>query len=255
MNKFQAFTLTFIFAFFAIPGFLFGKQAAEMVYSVQHQKQLQNSVTEVIGTPVKFATAEEFPRPTSTPQKISMQEQILLIQADNLTNKNSRLVSVWGVFISHSSPSGLVFKAIDPSLTSSTFNETLHSTYHLTADGNLSPEFLSSFDSLGVNWDGYILVDQAFIHSLASLQNSLPSIPVTTLASYSKNRMMEEAAFLQQICRTIPMIQEGSLANPSDIFNFGPHFQTNLDPQQIQSGWENILSSGTAPMCETITEP
>jgi len=258
MNKFRAFIMAIVFAFTAIPGFYLGKTTSLLVYPLFRQRQLSASTEAIIlptpsQSPVKYTRATQMPRPSATPLALPQQEKILLIQVDDLTTDNPRMISIWGLFIAFSDQPNLIFKSIFPSIENSSWSQEIRGSFELSPDGELSKDYITRLESMGIEWDGYILIDNQFIDQYGNAFTHTTLSPYLPPTAEPEAILRQEKIFLNKTCQYLSQ-QENDLSADFDWQAAASgHLLSDLRLDFLLMGWQWLVENGSIQNCEVIT--
>ena len=258
MNKFRAFILIIVFTITAIPGFYFGKTTSLFIYPFFRHFQLSTHTEEAVlpdfGTTTdKFTRATQLPRPSATPQVLPEQEKILLIQVDNLLSENPGMISMWGLFITFSERPNLFFKAIYPSLAPSVALQEAEELFEIQSNGELSETFMSKLITLGIEWDGYILVDNTFIDEFGSAYTQTALSPFLPPTAEPGDLILQEEIFLKKTCKYLEMQENQGIANFDWKVAASGHLLSDLQLSFLLDGWQWLVENGEMQNCEVLT--
>ena len=259
MNKFRAFIMTFVFVIAALPGFYLGKTTSLLLYPLFRQRQLPTSVAPLnippvpSQTPQKIAPATQMPRPSVTPLVLPPQERILLVQVDDLTAGDPALISIWGLFIAFSEQTNLIFKAIYPSNTPSTLSQEIGESFEIEPGKKLSGAYLDKLNTLGIKWDGYILIDNQFIDRYGNAFPHTSLTPFLSPTAEPDSIIRQEEVFLNKTCEYLAKPERALSPQFDWQAAASGHFSSNLKLDFLLMGWQFLLENGAIQNCEVLT--
>jgi len=258
MNKFRAFIMVIVFAVTAIPGFYLGKTTSLLVYPMFRQRQLSAAAETMIlptpsQSPVKYTRATQMPRPSATPLALPQQEKVLLIQVDDLTIENPRMISIWGLFIAFSDQPNLIFKSIYPSIENSSWSQEIRGDFKLSPGGELSKDYMNRLNAMGVEWDGYILIDNYFIDQYGNAFTHTALSPYLPPNADPEAILRQEEIFLNKTCQYLTQQENDLSVNFDWRAAASGHFLSDLKLNFLLLGWQWLVENDSIQNCEVLT--
>ncbi len=186
----------------------------------------------------------------------TVQQNYLLIHVDDLTQKNPRLIAVWGAFVYYSQPNQIMFLPLLPSYDAS-INDPLYKAFSIQKNGQVSGSFLDLVQKkLNFQLTGIVVVDST---GLASFNRWLTGQENPIVAAKPENDDQKHALLLN--AQTFFNGLCSKLQNPSpdwtnavDWTAVAPtHFFTSLPFETIMVDMQKLSSSGTTNQCSVLS--
>ena len=202
-----------------------------------------------------------FPKPLAAPAAPSNtlfvnQGTLLLIHADQLDSKQPRLISIWAVFISKTTPPSLIAKSIYPDLVSPEKSQQVAQAFNYTEKDGLSPQFIKQIQTYDLHWNGYIIGDQEAFAQLARWINGNDTV-INLPADISNSQAVLEAekAIFQESCKNLTRPDSARGEKPHWLGLFPTHLETDLFFRDTAVNWDRISLSNPAPDCKVLVTP
>jgi hypothetical protein len=194
------------------------------------------------------------------------QHNLILIQADDLTNPDPRLISIWllGYLIDSPKISLILIYPVNSDADQTKIEE-LSDSFRVDADGELSLGFLTSLGTMGFQSNGYILTDEIGTKVLIDeiggidLQNGSGVVSGTEALSVSippwediTSAINYQKVVAQGICNRMDRVSE-----KTNLFIFvmdllPDHFRSDVSLEFAAQDWEQISSFGGDLSCNII---
>lgn len=188
----------------------------------------------------------------------SSQQNYLLVQLDDLTQKSPKLVQAWIVLTYYSTPPQIIFLPLYPSYDSAQ-NASIAGAFAMTGSGSLSNKLAQSIsDQYKVKVDGYIATDAAGINAIANWFG-IGDIQAGTSVAQSDDEkhalLLNSQTFFQNICA---QLKAGAAMNQYTSMQWSQlipgHFQTDLSFEQLIASWDRVIRSGAPQQCDVLSK-
>lgn len=201
---------------------------------------------------------------TTVVKPTAEQHTLILIQADDLTLSNPKLIGIWLLLYYPNYPK-LTLLLLYPGMggMNDLKARSLEQKFSLSPDGTLGPDFKSALDSFGFKSNGYMVIDNygvtQWIDWLGGISyndqngnlNGLSVInKLPPLGQDDKNTGVWLKQVSNGVCSKIGQITVD--ANWTTLLNvIAPdHFHTDLSLELLLGDWKQIKSQGSAITCE-----
>lgn len=194
------------------------------------------------------------------------QQTVVLIQADDLSSSSPRLVGIWLVFYYADNPK-LTLLLLYPSLNENNQVKAseLGQKFALTANGDLSPDFLQVLHSYNFHSTGTLITDNnALAHwidwlggipyhgspTLLTGSEVVARMPAANPSNLDTGSWMKEVT--DGVCTQLNILPAS--ANWKNLTNTmqPAHFNTDLNIDGLIANWNNLKNSGEDISCEVV---
>ena len=188
----------------------------------------------------------------------STQQNYLLVQLDDLTQKSPKLIQAWIVLTYYSNPPQIIFLPLYPSY-DSTQNTSIAGAFAMTGSGSLSNKLAKSIsDQYKVKVDGYIATDAAGVNAIANWFG-ISGIQAGTSVAQSDDEkhalLLNSQTFFQNVCA---QLKAGAVMNQYTSMQWSQlipgHFQTDLSFEQLIASWDRVIRSGAPQQCDVLSK-
>ena len=172
------------------------------------------------------------------------QNNLVLVHVERLDARQPILRSVWvAIRFRSESQTALTFVRLYPNTDDPQTGEKLAQAFGLTNTGAPAPVFLRKLGELGVQFAGYMLVDDSGMQQVAGwIRQSTPKVNTSG-----------DAQILQSGCAALATSPSAGLP-VFDWTTFATHFNTDLAFDEILNEWERLTSGGPALRCELASQ-
>ena len=181
--------------------------------------------------------------------------KLILIHVDRMDRPQPRMISVWFVslFFVENSPPTLTFAQMYPTPANPGIHQSFERSFSLTQEGEPSPGFWKVVKTLGVGWDGYLLVDDFTVQKVMEWTNGAGDFP--GLLGATQDHPEESKRVLMETCLSL-----GGIAHrkpvPFPLSDLMPaHFRSNLLMADALTYWNEMTNSDQPIGCDVVLAP
>lgn len=186
------------------------------------------------------------------------QTSVLIVQVDDMALSQPRLISAWGVFISHTQPSQVLIKTVYPELTPNPARDELARLFSLDKNGLPNGAFLNKVRQNAFNVQHVLVLDQTSLKPvtewISGRSVSLAQIAPTSMDA-AQNILVQDAAVFNEICRGLALRESSRGPKPDWQLLVGQHFVSDYPLDRFLQDWELLANPSAPPQCEILAEP
>jgi hypothetical protein len=191
--------------------------------------------------------------PTPAPVKKTGDEyRLIVLYVDDLNAQPPTLLSTWYVslfFMEDGAPT-VTFAQIQPNPQNLALADSIQKAFSLDAQGIPNAGFWKSFNPLGLNWDSYLVIDQASVQRFLEWVNG-PGNYAAVMDALNE-RPLEVQQLLISSCKKSAGIDN----QPKESFVWDgivpAHFRSNLRMEQAISSWSRLAKAARPVRCEVL---
>jgi len=209
---------------------------------------------------IGFQVAGDYNRPPTTTQTPDPgleirgeQHNLLIMRVDRVDAPQPRLISIWfsSLFFLEDHPTILTVAPLYPTKSDSA-NHLLAETFAFTADGDLAANFWDGINAYGVEWESYIILDNAGANLI--LQWLVGPGDFSGVLEAAASSPGSSVAMVEQTCKSIADASQKDLGDFNWSALVPDHFRSSLRLEAGLALWDRLVESGPA-RCDILPPP